>query len=1080
MLDMPPLNDEPSTPASAGYWRSLEQLAGSPEYRAAAQLTDKEYEARGERFLAEGIDPVTRRRFLQLTGASAALAGLAGCQTQDKVLPFAADSADHAPGHPKFFATATELGGFAKSLMVTSYDGRPIKVEGNPHHPFLGAADRKIGPADIHSLAGTLDLYDPDRSKAAVLTEANGRTVDKNFNDFLSDAGPRFAELRKKKGAGLRVLSEASSSVTLAGLKARFAKAFPEAVWVEYEPVSRDNVRAGTMLAYGKAYRPQLDLAKADVILTLDDDLLVGHPAALRYAREYAAGRKPTAGKTGKLKMNRLYAVESLFSGTGSVADHRLPLRSEQIAPFAAALAHAVSAKGAEGGLKAAGEKPEGGKGGFLHAEGVAKFLAALADDLLAHKGACVVTAGPRQPAEVHALAAWLNAALGNVGKTVTYTPEEPRPSHNQAIAALAADLKKGVVTHLVVLGGNPAYNTPADLEFAKLLRPEKGDGKGLYTVHLSDRRDETSILCTWHLPRAHWLEAWGDARAYDGTLSIVQPLIEPLYGGKSDIELVAALLGEQPNTGYELVRAALLPTFSADPQAAETAWRKALHDGFVAGTAFKAESPRYLGHPVLDRLTFADRQLAADLPPENNNLEIVFAADPKLYDGRFANNGWLQELPDHLTKLTWDNAVLVSPRTAARFHVENATLARLTYRGRMLRAAVYTLPGHADGSVTVLLGYGRTHAGQVGGLVDGPDEKKAAPVGFDTYKLRDSAAPDFDAGLQLTPTHEPYELATTQDHHAIDEIGESGRDARVPTLIRETDLESFARNRDFARQMIHHPPLQSLWTDYQYEKDEHGQRIYKWGLSIDLGSCVGCNACVTACQAENNIPVVGKEQVRRMREMHWIRVDRYFTGPVDNPRVAAQPLTCAHCETAPCEQVCPVNATVHTHEGINSMVYNRCIGTRYCANNCPYKVRRFNWFHQHLKALRPENEVMRLAFNPEVTVRSRGVMEKCSLCIHRIQNAKIAAKNAGRTVQDGEVLTACQQACPTQAIVFGDLNDRNSAVARLHKDPRSYAMLSELNIKPRLQYLAKVTNPNPALRAKAKEDGASHDHSHH
>jgi molybdopterin-containing oxidoreductase family iron-sulfur binding subunit len=983
-------------------------LANAPEYRA---FLEAEFPA--------AADPhgLNRRRWLQLMGASLALAGLSGCRAkQEEILPFAKRPADRVPGQPQFYATAMELSGSAIGLLVTSRDGRPSKIEGNPRHP------QSLGATDLLAQASILELYDPDRSRELRRVNHQGLMVQR-WEDFAAFARSHFDSQKKNGGAGMRILAEASSSPTLAAMRDRLLKAFPQAQWHEYEPLSRDNERAGARLAFGKPYRTLYALDQADVILCLDADLLADHPASVVHARAFAKGREATDGK-----MNRLYAVESTYSLTGSAADHRLRLRSSQIAALVASLESELTSRQAAGGQRPAATNP------------VERLVRAVAKDLLTHRGHGVVAAGPAQPPEVHAAMHRINAALGNVGKTVRYVdePNADRPSHVEAIRGLAADMQSGKVRTLVILGGNPTYTAPVDVRFTEALK------KVPTRIHLSPYYDETSRQCTWHVPQAHFLEAWGDARSYDGAYSIVQPLIEPLWGGKSAIELVALILGES-SSAYDLVRETFKQMAKGDFQ---SLWRQTLHDGLLAESRWPEQSPK-LSASKPDKPT-------GPLPDgtwDGKSLEIVFRRDWRLYDGRFANNGWLQETPDPMTKLTWDNAAIFSPATAKALGLHDQMVVRLNYAGRQLEIPAYVLPGQADGCVAVALGHGRVAAGNVGGSL----EDKAPPVGADTYRLRQSKAPDFDVGLSVQSTGRKYVLATTQDHHAIDTIGRKGQTQRLGELLREATLAEFQENPEFAKHAVHHPPLVSLFQEPKYEG-------HRWGMSIDLNKCIGCGACMVACQAENNVPIVGKARVSEGREMHWIRVDRYFRGDTQEPAIAHQVVACQQCENAPCEQVCPVMATVHSAEGLNDMVYNRCVGTRYCSNNCPYKVRRFNFFNYHKDLEAPDNEVLKMVYNPEVTVRSRGVMEKCTYCVQRIQAVKIHAKNERRSIHDGEIETACQQACPTQAIVFGDLSDPNSEVARLHSAPRAYGMLAELNTKPRTAYLARVRNPNPEL----------------
>ncbi|MCA9447524.1 MAG: 4Fe-4S dicluster domain-containing protein, partial [Candidatus Omnitrophica bacterium] len=856
--------------------------------------------------------------------------------------------------------------------------------------------------------------------------------------DLAGMLSAKKKEIESSRGAGLRFLTEASSSPSRARLKAMILSKLPEAKWFEYEPVSSDNVRLGTRIAFGADYRPQYDLSKALAILDLEADLLGADSASSRNARGFVAGRDPESHH-----FNRLYSIESGYSTTGAQADHRFAVRSSEIHGLLAQLASVLQAEG----LSVQGESAS-----ILEAASSAapetdyEFLPAIARDLLANKGHSIIAVGPNQSPRTHALAFALNDLLGNLGQTLTLTeePDNGRPGYIEGLKELTDEMTAGSVDTLFVLGGNPVYDSPSDFKFSEALAKVKT------SIHLSQFADETSLKSTWHIPRAHYLETWSDGRLYDGTISAGQPLIAPLYDGKSDLELLAFLvIGEFPS-GYAIVQRTFRDYSSGD---FETAWREFLDNGMLADTAYPA------AEVSLDAASVADSLRDFEVP-ESQGIELAFAPHPSVYDGRFANNGWLQEVPDYLTKLTWDNAAIVSFADAKKLGVEYGDLIRIETNGGSIELPVCILPGQAAGSIVAHLGYGRTAAGRVGNN-----------LGFDTYKIRTSEAPYFVCGVNVKKTGGAYPLSSTQDHYAIDpngsgknsleELGQNEIERRIDHLIKEQTVEEFQHHAGDAHtggehhgdEHSHHPPIESPWTEWEYPD-------LKWGMAIDLNKCIGCNGCVLACQSENNIPVVGKEQVARGREMHWLRIDRYFHGEPEVAQVAHQPLTCHHCENAPCEQVCPVGATMHDHDGLNVMVYNRCIGTRYCSNNCPYKVRRFNWFH----FTKNYTEVEQMRFNPEVTIRSRGVMEKCTYCTQRIQSAKIDARNENREIADGEVRTACQQACPTNAIEFGNLNDPNSRVAKLQKDKRAYSVLEELNVKPRTKYLTRLRNPNPEL----------------
>ncbi len=995
-----------------GYWRSLEDLGNTPAYR---RFADAEFPEEAQ----VPTDALSRRRFLQLMGASVAMAGAAGCRwPEERIVPFAARPEGTVPGAARSYATAMDLAGKVGPLLVTSHDGRPLKVEGNPDHPLSG------GAADTYAQAAILEMYDPDRS-AEVMRRRGGGHAKASWDDFLAWAGPHFEQMRARRGRGLAILAERSASPTLAALQARLRDELPEAGWFEYEPLSRDNERLGTGFAFGSPHKVHLDLARADVIACFDADLFGDHPAALRNARDFALGRRAEDGG-----MNRLYVAESCPSSTGAMADHRIPLATSLVPDALYKLAAELFLH--QGVALPAGLETL--RDAFAHADGhghAEPWLPALARDLAAHRGRSLVAVGPRMPDHVHALAHLINLALDNAGRTVAYSADAPRGlAHGAAAADVADGLDKGRIDTLLVLGGNPAFDAPADLGLDALL------AKAPHSVRLGHYEDETSAACGWHLPRAHFLESWNDVRDADGRYTVAQPLISPLYGGWTPAELMSLVLDGEKRDAHAQVR----ETAAGLGARGDAAWKRLLRDGFLPGSEDARAVPGLEGRGLIAALSRGAR--AAVPEPGPDNLEVVFGRDPALYDGRFANNGWLQELPDFMTKLTWDNAALVGVATAEALGLKHGDLVELELDGRSLEIAVYVLPGHAPWSVTLTLGHGRTRAGRVG-----------TGTGFRTYALRSGAALDGALGLRLSRTGRTYELASTQDHHAIDPTGAEEREKRSHTLVVEGDLDEYEHHPDFASHRGHHPPLVSLWEERAYE----GRA---WGMTVDLNACIGCNACVTACQAENNIPVVGKDQVALGREMHWLRIDRYFQGDPDEPRVAHQPVACVHCELAPCEQVCPVGATMHSEEGLNVMAYNRCVGTRYCSNNCPYKVRRFNFFNNN----KDIPEVTKLAFNPEVSLRARGVMEKCTYCVQRIEAAKIMAKNEGREVRDGEVVVACQQTCPTQAIAFGDLNDPDSDVARTTANSRAYHTLAELNIKPRTAYLARLRNPNPEL----------------
>jgi MoCo/4Fe-4S cofactor protein with predicted Tat translocation signal len=1024
-LDLASIRERLASSSGEQYWRCLEELADSEQFH---EFLKQEFPQQA----AGLVDGVGRRDFLKLMGASLALAGLNACgraaPVGKKIVPYVNQPETMVIGKPMFFATAFPMGGVGTGVLVESHEGRPTKIEGNPNHPA------SVGATDAFAQASILTLYDPDRSQ---VVKNAGRIS--TWNSFLIAINDDLEAERVVGGEGLRILTETVTSPTLANQLRQLLARFPNAKWHQYEPVNRDNVHAGNRLAFGTDVNTIYRFENADVILSLDADFLFSGPANVRYARDFAGKRRVGQGKIG---MNRLYAIEATPSVTGSMADHRIALRPSEIPNFAGAIAAKIGLS-----VQSSADPAR------------SQWIDALVRDLQQHRGASVVVAGDPQPPAVHALAHAMNQALDNVAKTVVYSePIEANPTDQMAsLRELVKDMEAGAVRMLLMLSGNPVFTAPVDLGFAEKL------ARVPLRIHSDLYENETSAYCHWHIPETHYLESWSDIRAYDGTVTILQPLIAPLYGGKSPHEILAGLLGRSGETPYDIVR-----NYWKGQKIAgdfESTWRRALHDGVVAGTNFQPKAVKLktsgssdwfsssasgpeTRHPTPGK---TQPQTQTSKPETQNtqsggSLEISFRPDPTLFDGRFANNGWLQELPKPLTKLTWDNAALVSPKTAQRLGLSYQIGARggehgrvftdlieIRYAGRILRAPAWIVPGHAEECVTLYFGYGRTRAGKVGN-----------GTGFNAYSIRTADAPNSGSGVEIRKIGTQYTLACTQFHHSME-----GRD-----LVRAATLEDYRKNPNFAHGEHHHESEGSLYPGFKYEG-------YAWGMAIDVNACIGCNACVVACQAENNIAVVGKTEVTRGREMHWLRIDRYYKGSPENPETYHQPVPCMHCENAPCELVCPVGATSHSHEGLNDMVYNRCVGTRYCSNNCPYKVRRFNFFEYSdfetpsLKALR----------NPNVTVRSLGVMEKCTYCVQRINVAKIGAEKENRPVRDGEIVTACQAACPTQAILFGDINNRESVVAKAKSDSLNYGLLTELNTKPRTTYLAKLKNPNPEIK---------------
>lgn len=1012
---------------SKSFWRSLDELADTEEFRA---LVHRHL----PRHMIASFS-TNRRDFFKLMGAALAMAGLAGCndageQQVNTIMPYVIGPEENVQGKPLFYATAMELGGYGLGVLAENYMGRPIKVEGNQQHPASLGGSNPFIQGSIYS------LYDPDR--AQVIT-ARGQIS--TWDLFLAAIGPKAEELSANGGAGLHILTETVTSPTLAAQLQQFQTQFPQAQWHQYDPVNLDNVREGTRLALGRVLNPVYHFDQASHILTLDADFLYTLPGSLAYARQFTNRRRiwddPAAAPTPT--MNRLYAVESSPTITGAKADHRLPLRATAIVGFALAVAQAL-------GVDVSGATAPT----FSDAE--TAWINNLVADLQQAGSGSLVIAGENQPPAVHALAYAINAALGSLGVTVSFTePVEFNPVNQlTSLRELVDAMAAGQVDTLLIIDCNPVYTAPVELNFAEHLAAIN------FTVQASAYFDETAALCQWHIPTSHFLEAWSDTRAFDGTATIIQPLIAPLFNSKTRHEVLGALLGEgAQRSAYEYVRTywdGYFEGLAQKPQAnTEAFWQVCLHDGVVPNSTLPAVEVS-----VDPTLGGALGNMAA---PATEGLELIFRPDSSVWDGRFASNLWLQELPKHISTLTWDNAALISPATAERLAFTQGSMAELSFGERTLAAAVFILPGHPDETVTLTLGYGRTIRGRL-----------AEGLGFNAYTLRTSDTFNFGAGLELRKLDGQYPLANTQNHYFME-----GRDhVRVGTLAQYVEDPHFvAHNEAHGAQVESVGPegageseitLPSLYPEYEYNG-------LAWAMVIDNEACIGCNACMIACQVENNIPVVGKEEVLRGREMHWIKVDTYFSGDdLENPETYFQPRPCMHCEKAPCEVVCPVGATLHDDEGLNQMVYNRCVGTKYCSNNCPYKVRRFNFFNYNdgeMNNLAMEIPLIQMARNPEVTVRGLGVMEKCTYCVQRIQYARIeAAKEDDRPIADGEVLTACQEACPTRAIIFGNMNDETSLVAKLKHQPRNYGLLAELGTQPRTTYLTALKNPNPALDA--------------
>lgn len=966
--------------------------------------------------------PMHRRTMLKLMSGSLAGLGMSACKPPvEEILPYVVMPEHMVPGKPLFYATALNLTGYAQGVLVETHTGRPTKIEGNPRHPA------SFGATDVYAQADLVNLYDPNRSRAVRL-----RQEITSWSNFARQVLLRRQRWQNARGESLRVLTPTVVSPSTARQIRLLQQQFPRLEWHQYEPVNRDALWAGSRIAFGRLCEPQYLPENARVILALDADFLNTMPGHIAYARAFAERRQPENGT-----MNRLYAVESSPTVTGAMADHRLAVRAHAVEAVTLALAGLT-------GLDLPHSPP------LPDADRL--WLRAVAADLLQHRGECLVIPGEQQSPLVHALAFAINQVLGNTSRTLIYrrpvaaAPVDQMDSLQALTDAMAAD----AVESLLILGGNPVYETPVDIRFAEHLN------RVTDSVYWGMYPNETARQCVWHIPATHTLESWGDTRAFDGTVTIQQPVMLPVFGGYGIHQLLALYGGEITRNNYDAVRDHWRERFGG--QRFETDWRDALSTGLVADSQSPVASPELQWNTVIeaaaDTATRDRENLEVVLRPDmatrdSASLEVVLRPDPRIWDGRYARNAWLQELPKPLTMLAWDNAALMSPQLAARRGVRNEDVVELQAGNRTVRAPVWIMPGHADGSVTLYIGYGQAL-----------DIHPAGTAGVNAYALQTRRQRWLIAPVDLRKTGDTYPLATTQHHQRME--------GRQP--VRRASLDTYIKNPGWLKKYV---PELSLYPEprpvARSKEYEDGVQDYAWAMSINLNSCIGCGACTIACQAENNIPVVGKQEVIHGREMHWIRVDRYYenepTGnEPDNLGTYFQPVPCMHCENAPCEYVCPVGATVHDSEGLNAMIYNRCIGTRDCSQNCPYKVRRFNWLDYSYSREPVEAEAAAPLHNPDVTVRSRGVMEKCTYCVQRISEARREAKKENRLIRDGEVVTACQAACPTEAIVFGDLNNHDSKVVKEKQSPLDYALLAELNTRPRTTYKARIRNANPRL----------------
>ncbi|HEX5515780.1 MAG TPA: TAT-variant-translocated molybdopterin oxidoreductase [Gammaproteobacteria bacterium] len=959
------------------YWRSLEALAEQPAFGA---YLEQEFPRLAE--IWNG--PVDRRGFLKISAAAMALAGLAGCERQppEYIVPYVRMPERLVPGKPLFYATTLSATGTGVGALVETHEGRPLRLSGNPAHPA------SLGALDVFNQAAILDLYDPDRAQTPLF---GGEPA--AYSRFEAEWRSRYTQLTRQRGRGLHVLTPPLHSPSLAAQLQALLAALPEARWYGHTPLERGGALAGARQAFGQPLEVRYMLERAVCIVSLEADFLGDMPGSLRYARDYSGSR----GVHGKRQDSRLYVIESQVSITGAKADHRQPVPPSQLDPVARALAARLGLP-----VSPPVEQPVPDY-----------WLAALARDLLTRQGQSVVIAGEQQTAAVHLLAHAMNARLGNLGRTIEYY-QPPLPSPAQDLAELLAAIAAGEVETLLILGGNPVYDAPADLDLATAL-PQVP-----FAVYYGPYANETAAVCRWLVPAAHPLESWGDALAFDGSASPAQPVVQPIYGGIEPLRFLAELRGQLGAQPRQLVRDYWQSRYGdADFDAW---WNGSLHDGVFAGMRASAVAAELR----------PDWNKALPPLPQRQGMELRFAPDPSLWDGSVANNAWLQELPRPLTKLVWGNAVLINPLDAAAAGIAQNQLVQLAHGTWSQQVPAQLQPGQPRGTVTLHLGGGRSAAGRVGN-----------GIGVAAYRLRPAAQPWFTT-VQLQPLPAEQQVITTQHHHRM-----QGREQQ---LARTTTLQELTAE---AARAAEPQPSSSLYPEHRYNG-------YAWGMLIDIDACIGCNACVIACQSENNVPSVGPEQVRRGREMHWLRIDQYYKGGLEAPKVVFQPVPCMHCEKAPCEYVCPMHATTHSSEGVNEMTYNRCIGTRDCSQNCPYKVRRFNFLSYTGKdALTP---AVIGTHNPDVTVRSRGVMEKCSYCIQRINRARMAAQKENRRIRDGEFTTACAEACPTRAIVFGDINDPAAEVSQLKSSRLNYAMLAELNTWPRTTYLPGVRNPNPEI----------------
>ena len=1000
---------EDTTNQEFGYWKSLKDISSEDDYNRFLKQSEHNVD-----------NGLSRRNFLSLIAASVALAGLEGCKKPvQKIIPYVEAEIGTIPGIPKYYASTLPFKNNALGVVIENHDERPVKVEGNEKHPT------SLGKSNSFAQASTLEMYDPDRARGV---KFEGNKVD--WNEYL-----KFAKsINDGNGKGLAVLMQESSSPTIKSLQEDFKKNLPNADWVVYESVNNENLYDGIELAFSKRLQPLYRLEKAQIIVSLGSDFLGVDDNNIYHTRKFAQNRNIVDENS---TMNRLYVAESSISSTGSSADHRLNVPQHEMENLLAELAYELK----QLGLRIEAKKVKSSNN---------LWVKAAAKDLFDGRGESIIIGGSSLSKEFHQLIALINY---NLKAPIDYYPlNMSQVSSVKNFESLCKDMKNGNINNLIILGANPVYDSPVDFDFAESLKNVKN------SVHLTNIIDETSKLCSWNIAMNHYFECWGDAMTYDGHVSIVQPQIMPLFDSKSIIQVLSPIVHSKEQSAYDTVKNVWKSKIIKSGNF-EREWDKVLHDGLYKKPILKKVNVR----PASKISTAVLNNYSLD----NDKFEIVFCPSSSVYDGRYANNGWLQEIPKPITSLTWDNAALISMKVAKKLNIKNGQMLEISVGDNTINIPAFITPGQNQKSITLELGYGRKFNGRIGN-----------EVGFNVYPLRSSDSPSFILNGSIKVLNETYPLASTQDHHGLeddkyaapgfDDLANKEAQSRIPELVKQSTLDYYKDNPDWVQKKVeqHKPDKNRSWADHSmYNPDWDYSKGPQWGMSIDLTSCTSCNACSIACQSENNIPVVGKQQVMNGREMHWIRIDNYFAGDPDNPEVSTQSVACVHCELAPCESVCPVAATTHSSDGVNQMTYNRCLGTRYCANNCPYKVRKFN-FYNYTKDL---PEVVQMAMNPDVSIRFRGVMEKCTYCYQRISSARITAENEGREIKDGDFQVACQQSCPADAIKFGDINDPNSEVSKAKRRNRDYALLAHLGTAPRTTYLAKIRNQNPMLVSKSQ-----------